>query len=193
MTLGTGAGMISVDAVIKVFAITTRVAIAMALATAALLFTPVPQWLGIPLTGRYRIGAAVLFVVSIAVLIAAGVMKVWELWTAHRRDNRVWENDERRRRRQWRREHEGRIAILNGMMNPERTVCTEFILGDHRTVFLKPSGAVSTLVAQGVLQRLGELTTNELGEIGANFMMEDWAWEHLREHRELVAMRPPGQ
>jgi hypothetical protein len=177
--------MITLADVLKAFTITTRVAIAIVIATAIVLFTAVPHWLGVSLDG-YRLAVVGLFILSLAVLAAAAITKLWDSWAA----KREWDRDTRRRRRQWRREHDKYVAILQGMMNPERAVCRGFILGEQRTVFLRPDGTVSTLVTQGVLRQLGELTVNELGEVGANFMMEDWAWDHLRANTELVAVRP---
>jgi hypothetical protein len=176
--------MISIDSVIKAFTISVRVAIAIALAAATLLFTRAPQLLAISLTGETRTVIAVLLIASLAVLAAAAIVKAWESIAARL----GWKKEHRKQKRQWWREHQERVALLTGMTFEERAVCRGFILGDRRTVFLPPVGTVSALVARGVLRQLDGLTTNQLGEIGASFMMEDWAWNHLRENKELVIM-----
>lgn len=86
--------------------------------------------------------------------------------------------------------------FLRKMTDPERSICTRFIREERRTLWLSAeSGVVNELLRRGVLRvasNAGHLDMDS-GDWSLYFTMNDWAWDYLHEHKELLAAEKPDE
>ena len=79
-----------------------------------------------------------------------------------------------------------RVKFLHTMTPGERGACREFVAQNHRVRSYAPTGPVLELLRRGVLTRVST-NFSHMHE----FSMEDWAWDYLRGHPELLDGTPP--
>ncbi len=200
MTAESGNGWASLVQALKDLRISPRISLSAALVGSVFAWlTWAPDWLGIrtaiqswrPWLLLVAVAGTVTFVVDLSAVALEHARASRRKRERDAHYDRTAAEKAQAAREQTQSDLAEKIKFLEQMTLGERQICQSFVVKGIRTQNLRADSAVLELARRDVLIRVSPSTLDEI----QSYSMSDWAWEHLRVHKDLLdgANRNPIQ